>query len=177
MVAVVAMFITGLMIGRTPQYCGKPLGVREMKYVALYTLLVPAVILPLSALALSLDVGRAGLTTNGGPHGLTEVVFAHASCAANNGMTMAGLSANTPFYNATLMISMMAGRFGLAIPALAFAGCLASQRTRAPNIGAVPNEGATFVGIVLGTAVLVGALTYFPVLALGPVVEQMMLAR
>jgi K+-transporting ATPase ATPase A chain len=177
MVAVVAMFITGLMVGRTPEYCGKSLSIREMKYVALYTLLVPAIILPLGALAVSLEAGRAGLTTNGGPHGLTEIVFAYASCAANNGMTMAGLSANTPFYNVTLMISMMAGRFGLAIPALAFAGRLASQRTRAPSIGAVPSEGATFVGIVLATALLVGALTYFPVLALGPIAEQLMGAR
>jgi K+-transporting ATPase ATPase A chain len=174
MVAVVAMFITGLMVGRTPEYCGKSLGIREMKYVALYMLLVPAVILPLSALAVSIEAGRAGLTTNGGPHGLTEIVFAHASCSANNGMSMAGLSANTPFYNVTLMISMMAGRFGLAIPALAFAGRLASQRTRPRSAGAVPSEGGTFVCIVLATALLVGALTYFPVLALGPIVEQLM---
>jgi len=84
MVALIAMFVTGLMVGRTPEYCGKSLGVREMKYVALYALLVPAIILPLSALAVSLEAGRAGLTTNGGAHGLTEIVFAHASCAANN---------------------------------------------------------------------------------------------
>jgi K+-transporting ATPase ATPase A chain len=148
-----------------------------MKYVALYTLLVPAVILPLSALALSLEAGRAGLTTNGGPHGLSEIVFAYASCAANNGMAMAGLSANTPFYNVTLMISMMAGRFGLAILALALAGRLASRRTRAQSTGAVPSEGGMFVGIVLATALLVGALTYFPILALGPIVEHLMAAR
>jgi K+-transporting ATPase ATPase A chain len=177
MVALIAMFVTGLMVGRTPEYCGKSLGVREMKYVALYALLVPAIILPLSALAVSLEAGRAGLTTNGGAHGLTEIVFAHASCAANNGMTMAGLGANTPFYNVTLMITTMAGRFGLAIPALALAGRLASQRTRPRSVGAVPSEGGTFVCIVLGTALLVGALTYFPVLALGPVVEQLMRAR
>ncbi len=173
MIAVVAMFITGLMVGRTPEYCGKSLGIREMKYVALYTLLVPAIILPLSALAVSLEAGRAGLSTNGGSHAFTEVLFAHASCAANNGMAMAGLSANTPFYNVTLMISMMAGRFGLAIPALALAGRLASQRTRARGVGAVPSEGGTFVCIVIGTVLLVGALTYFPALALGPVVEQL----
>jgi len=177
MVALIAMFVTGLMVGRTPEYCGKSLGVREMKYVALYALLVPAIILPLSALAVSLEAGRAGLTTNGGAHGLTEIVFAHASCAANNCMTMAGLGANTPFYNVTLMITTMAGRFGLAIPALALAGRLASQRTRPRSVGAVPSEGGTFVCIVLGTALLVGALTYFPVLALGPVVEQLMRAR
>lgn len=177
MVAVIAMFVTGLMVGRTPEYCGKSLGIREMKYVALYTLLVPAVILPLSALAVSLEVGRAGLTTNAGAHGLAEILFAHASCAANNGMSMAGLSANTPFYNATLMVSMVAGRFGLTIPALALAGCLASRRTRPRSVGAVPSEGGMFVAIVLGTAMLVGALTYFAVLALGPVVEQLALVR
>src|ERR1019366_86233 len=107
MVSVVAVFVTGLRFGRTPEYCGKSIGVREMNYVALYALLVPAIILPLSALAVSLEAGRVGLTTNGGAHGLTEIVFARASCAANNGMTMAGLNANTPFYNVTLMISMM----------------------------------------------------------------------
>jgi len=177
MVALVAMFVTGLLVGRTPEYCGKSLGIQEMKCVALYTLLVPAVILPLSALALSLEAGRVGLTTNGGPHGLTEIVFAYASCAANNGMTMASLSANTPFYNVTLMISMMVGRFGLAILALALAGRLASRRTRAPTVGAVPSEGGMFVGTVLATGLLVGALTYFPILALGPIVEHLMAAR
>src|ERR1019366_9524318 len=165
MVSVVAMFVTGLMVGR------------EMNYVALYALLVPAIILPLSALAVSLEAGRVGLTTNGGAHGLTEIVFAHASCAANNGMTMAGLNANTPFYNVTLMISMMVGRFGLAIPALALAGRLAAQRARPRNIGSVPSEGGMFVGLVLATCLLVGALTYFPVLALGPIVEQLMITR
>jgi|CZKU01.1.fsa_nt_gi K+-transporting ATPase ATPase A chain len=177
MVSVVAMFVTGLMVGRTPEYCGKSIGVREMNYVALYALLVPAIILPLSALAVSLEAGRVGLTTNGGAHGLTEIVFAHASCAANNGMTMAGLNANTPFYNVTLMISMMVGRFGLAIPALALAGRLAAQRARPRNIGSVPSEGGMFVGLVLATCLLVGALTYFPVLALGPIVEQLMITR
>ena len=136
--------------------------------------------LPISGEAvrdLSLEAGRVGLTTNGGAHGLTEIVFAHASCAANNGMTMAGLNANTPFYNVTLMISMMVGRFGLAIPALALAGRLAAQRARPRNIGSVPSEGGMFVGLVLATCLLVGALTYFPVLALGPIVEQLMITR
>jgi len=173
MVAVVAMFLTGLMVGRTPEYCGKSLGVREMKYVAIYTLVVPAIVLPLTALALSTNAGRAALGTNAGPRALTEVLFAHASCAANNGISMAGISANTPLYNVTLAVSMMAGRFGLAIPALALAGAFAKQKTREADEGTVPSEGGGFIAIVLATAVLIGALTYFPALALGPIVEQL----
>jgi K+-transporting ATPase ATPase A chain len=175
MIALVGMFITGLMVGRTPEYCGKSLGIREMKLATMYALLVPVVVLLLSALTLSTSAGRAALSTNGGAHGLSEVVFAYASCAANNGMSMAGLSANAPLYNATLMVCMVAGRFGLAVFALALAGSLAAQRSRAPHAGTVPSEGGMFVGVVLATAVLVGALTYFPVLALGPIVEQLAL--
>jgi K+-transporting ATPase ATPase A chain len=175
MIAIVGMFITGLMVGRIPEYCGKVLGIREMKYAAIYALLVPVVVLLLSALAVSTDAGRAALTTNAGPHGLSEIVFAYASCAANNGMSMAGISANTPFYNATLLVCMMAGRFGLAVPALAMAGSVAAQRTRAAHAGTVPSGGSLFVGIVLATSLLVSALTYFPVLALGPIVEHLAL--
>jgi K+-transporting ATPase ATPase A chain len=175
MIAIVGMFITGLMVGRTPEYCGKTLGIREMKYAALYALLVPMVVLLSSALAVSTDAGRSALTTNGGAHGLSEIVFASASCAANNGMSMAGISANVPFYNATLMVCMTAGRYWLAVPALAMAGSLAGQRTRAPHAGTVPSEGSLFVFVVLATSLLVGALTYLPVLALGPVVEHLTL--
>jgi potassium-transporting ATPase potassium-binding subunit len=177
MIAIVGMFLTGLMVGRTPEYCGKMLGIREMRYAAIYALLVPAVVLPLSALAVSTVAGRAALTTNAGAHGLSEIVFAYASCAANNGMSMAGLSVNAPFYNATLLLPMMAGRFGLAIPALAIAGSVAAQRTRPVHAGTVPSEGGLFVGIVVATSLLVGALTYFPVLALGPIVEHLALHR
>jgi K+-transporting ATPase ATPase A chain len=177
MIAIVGMFITGLMVGRTPEYCGKVLGIKEMKFAAIYSLLVPAVVLPLSALAVSTEAGRAALTTNDGAHGLGEIVFAYASCAANNGMSMAGLSANTPFYNTTLIVSMMAGRFGLAVPALAIAGSLAAQRTRPVHAGTVPSEGSMFVAIVIAVSLLVGALTYFPVLALGPIVEHLALHR
>jgi K+-transporting ATPase ATPase A chain len=177
MIAIVAMFITGLMVGRTPEYCGKVLGIKEMKFAALYALLVPAVVLPLSALAVSTEAGRAALTTNDGAHGLSEIVFAYASCAANNGMSMAGLSANSPFFNTTLIVPMMAGRFGLAVPALAIAGSLAAQRTRPVHAGTVPSEGGMFVAIVIAVSLLVGALTYFPVLALGPIVEHLALHR
>jgi K+-transporting ATPase ATPase A chain len=104
-------------------------------------------------------------------------VFAHASCVANNGMSMAGLSANAPFYNATLIVSMMAGRFALPIFALALAGSLAQQPTRSAHAGTVPSEGTTFVGVVVATSLLVGALTYFPVLALGPIVEHLEVHR
>jgi potassium-transporting ATPase potassium-binding subunit len=177
MIAVVGMFVTGLMVGRTPEYCGKTIGVRQMKYAALYALLTPIVVLPLAALAVSTEAGRAALTTNGSARGFTEIVFAHASCVANNGMSMAGLSANAPFYNATLIVSMMAGRFALPIFALALAGSLAQQPTRSAHAGTVPSEGTTFVGVVVATSLLVGALTYFPVLALGPIVEHLEVHR
>ena len=119
MVILVGLFMSGLMVGRTPEYLGKKLGPSEMKQIALFTLLTPVAVLPLTALALVTRAGLAGLTTNTGPHGFTEVLFAYASCCANNGQVMAGLSANTPFYNMTTLVAMMAGRFGLAIPALA----------------------------------------------------------
>lgn len=117
MVILVGLFMAGLMVGRTPEYVGKKIGPSEMKQVALFTLLTPLTVLPLTALALISRDGLAGLTTNSGPHGLTEVLFAYASCCANNGQVMAGLNANSPFYNLTTAVAMMAGRFGLAIPA------------------------------------------------------------
>jgi K+-transporting ATPase ATPase A chain len=131
--------------------------------------LVPA------AIAIVAPPGQAGLTTNGGSHGFTEVVFAFASCTANNGQTMAGLSANSPFYNVLTAAAMMAGRVGLAVPALALAGRLAAQGTRASHAGTLPSDTPLFAAVAVATAVLVGLLNFLPALALGPVLEQLQL--
>ena len=175
LIALIGLFVGGLMVGRTPEYLGKQIGPAEMKLVSLYTLLGPATILILTALAVVTDWGKAGLTTNGGPHGLSEVVFAYTSSLANNGQNFAGLNANTPFYNITTALAMMVGRFGLAIPALALAGRLACQPRRPAGPGTLPTDSLLFVGLVIGTIMIVGGLSYFPVLALGPVVEHLLL--
>src|SRR5262252_5123120 len=175
LVALIGLFAGGLMVGRTPEYLGKPIGPAEMKLISLYTLLGPATILILTALAVVTDWGRAGLTTNGGPHGLSEEVFAYTSSLANNGQNFAGLNANTPFYNITTALAMMVGRFGLAIPALALAGRLALQPRRQAGLGTLPTDSLLFACLVIGTIVIVGGLSYLPVLALGPVVEHLLL--
>ena len=170
-VAMLGLFLTGLMVGRTPQYLGKPLGAAEVRLVVLYTLVMPLVVLPLTAVAVLAPAGLAGLTTNTGPHGMTEIWFAYTSAFANNGQAFAGLNANTPFYNVTTTAAMMAGRFGLGIIALALAGTLARVPRRA-DAGAVPTDSALFGVVILGTAIIVGALTYAPALVLGPIIEQ-----
>jgi K+-transporting ATPase ATPase A chain len=175
LIALVGVFAAGLMIGRTPEYLGKQLGPREMKLVALYAVMAPLVILPLTALAVVTHPGLAGLTTNGGPHALSEILVAYTTSMANNGQSFAGLSANTPFYNITTALAMVAGRFGLAIPALALAGLLAQQPTKPVTDGTLPTDTVLFGGLAIGTVLLVGALSYLPVLALGPVVEHLML--
>jgi len=171
MVALLGLFITGLMVGRTPQYLGKPLGGLEVRLVVLYTIVMPLVVLPLTALAVVAPAGLAGLTLNKGPHGLTEIWFAYTSAFANNGQAFAGLNVNTPFYNVTTAIAMMPGRFGLGVIALALAGMLGRAR-RMATAGAVPTDRALFGMIIIGTAVIVGALTYAPALVLGPIVEH-----
>src|SRR5262249_60605547 len=128
----------GLMVGRTPEYLGKSIGPTEMKLISLYALLGPATVLLLTALAMVTEWGTAGLTTNSGPHGLSEIVFAYTSSFANNGQNFAGLNANTPFYNITTALAMMVGRFGLAIPALALAGRLALPPPPPAGVGAPP---------------------------------------
>ena len=173
MTALMAVFLGGLMVGRTPAYLGKKLNPGEMKLVTLYALLTPAVVLPLSAVALVTKAGLAGITTNPGPHGLTEVIFAFASSMANNGQTMASLSANTLFYNATTGVAMLVGRFGLAALALALAGRFAAQGRLSTTSGTLPSESLTFALLLLGTIVVVGALSFFPALMLGPVAEAL----
>ncbi len=170
--AFIAVFIAGLMIGRTPEYLGKQLGPPEMKLVVLYTLALPVTVLLLTALAVVSSGGLEGLTTNGGAHGFTEILYAYTSCFANNGQSFAGLSANSPFYNITTAVAMLAGRFLLAIPALALAGRLAQQGRRAESAGTLPTDNLLFGLVITGTAIIVGALCFFPALALGPIVEH-----
>jgi K+-transporting ATPase ATPase A chain len=170
-VALVALFVGGLMVGRTPEHLGKQIGPAEMKIVAVYTLVGPVVVLALTALAVVTNAGRSGLTTNTGVHGFTEILFAYASSFANNGQTMAGLSANNIFYNTTTIVAMLTGRYVLAVLALALAGRFAAASRRPTSRGAVPSDGVTFGILLTGTALLVGALNFLPALAIGPIVE------
>jgi potassium-transporting ATPase potassium-binding subunit len=167
----VGVFLGGLMVGRTPEYLGKRIGAGETRWIALYALLTPVIVLALTAIAVASKAGLAGLTTNRGPHGFAEIVFAYASSMANNGQSMAGLNANTVFYNWTTAIAMLAGRFGLAALALALAGKFAVQRRRPVTAGTLPSDSPTFAVLVFGTIVLGGALCFLPALALGPIVE------
>ena len=171
MAALVGVFIGGLMVGRTPEYLGKTITAEEAKLVALYALLTPCVVLLLTGVALSTRAGRAGLETNAGPHGFTEILFAYASCMANNGQSMAGLNANSVFYNLTTVVAMLAGRFGSAGLALALAGRFAAQGRKPVTIGSLPCDSATFGVLVLGAVILTGALSFLPALALGPIAD------
>jgi potassium-transporting ATPase potassium-binding subunit len=171
MAALVGVFLGGLMIGRTPEYLGKKISSAETRWIALYALLTPMVVLVLTAIAVATSAGRAGLVTNTGPRGFTEILFAYASCMANNGLTMAGLNANSVFYNVTTTIAMLAGRYGLAALALTLAGRFAAQRRLPTMAGTLPCDTPTFGALVFGTILLGGALCFFPALALGPIVE------
>jgi K+-transporting ATPase ATPase A chain len=173
MVALVGIFMGGLMIGRTPEYLGKTIKTAEAKLVAWYTVLTPLVVSLLTAWAVAIGAGRAGLVTNDGSRGFTEILFAYASCMANNGQTMAGLNANSPFYNLTTAVAMAAGRFGLAALALALAGRLAAQARTPETVGSMPCDTPTFGVLVLGSVVLLAALCFLPALVLGPVAEYL----
>jgi K+-transporting ATPase ATPase A chain len=174
MTAAIAVFLAGLMIGRTPEYLGKQIGPNENKMIVLYALTGPVTILILTAIAISTKAGLSGLTTNAGPHGLTEILFGFASSFANNGQAFASLNANTPFYNITMAIAMLAGRFGLAIPALMFAGMFARQKERPQSRGTLRTDTFTFGALLTTFLVIVTALSYLPVLALGPVLEHLL---
>lgn len=169
--ALVGVFLGGLMVGRTPEYLGKKIGAAETRWIALYALVTPKLILLLTAIAVMTPAGQAGLVTNHGSHGFTEILFAYASAITNNGQAMAGLNANTVFYNLTTTIAMLVGRFGLAALALALAGQFAAQRRLPATSGTFPSDTLTFGGLVFGAILLVGALCFFPALALGPIVE------
>ncbi|QHM77316.1 Potassium-transporting ATPase potassium-binding subunit [Mixta theicola] len=171
---VLAVFIAGLMIGRTPEYLGKKIDVGEMKLTALAILVTPTLVLLGSALAMMTDAGCAGMA-NPGAHGFSEVLYAVSSAANNNGSAFAGLSANTPFWNLLLAFCMLVGRFGIIVPVLAIAGSLAVKKAQPVSSGTLPGHGALFVCLLIGTVLLVGALTFIPALALGPVAEHLQL--
>ncbi len=169
--AIIAVFVAGLMVGRTPEYLGKKIEAREVKMTMLAILCLPLSILGFTAVAVVLPGPLAGLA-NAGPHGFSEALYAYTSATGNNGSAFAGLSANTPFWNTTLAIAMMIGRFFFVIPALAVAGSLAAKKTLPPSAGTFPTHGPLFVGLAIGVILIVGGLTFFPALAVGPVVEQ-----
>jgi K+-transporting ATPase ATPase A chain len=172
--AVMAVFIAGLMIGRTPEYLGKKIEAYDMKMVSLAILITPVLVLAGTAIAATTAAGVAGIA-NPGPHGFTEILYAFTSAANNNGSAFAGLSANTRFYNGMLGAAMWLGRFGVIVPVLALAGALAAKKRIAASAGTMPTHDVLFVVLLIGTVVLVGALNYVPALALGPVVEHLML--
>lgn len=169
-----AVFIAGLMIGRTPEYLGKKIEVPEMKMTALAILITPSLVLLATALAMMTDAGRNAIF-NPGIHGFSEVIYAVSSAANNNGSAFAGLATNTPFWNLLLALCMWVGRFGIIIPVLAIAGSLASKKSQAASLGSLPTHGALFIGLLIGTVLLVGALTFIPALALGPIAEHLSL--
>ncbi len=169
-----AVFIAGLMIGRTPEYLGKKIDVREMKMTALAILVTPALVLLGTAIAMMSEAGRSAML-NPGPHGFSEVLYAVSSAANNNGSAFAGLSANSPFWNCLLAFCMFFGRFGVIIPVMAIAGSLVGKKSQPASPGTLPTHGALFVGLLIGTVLLVGALTFIPALALGPVAEYLSL--
>lgn len=168
---VVAIFVAGLMVGRTPEYLGKKIEAKEVKMAMLAVLCLPLSILGFTAIAVVLDTGVASMA-NAGPHGFSEVLYAYTSGTANNGSAFAGLSANTPWYNITIGLAMLMGRFMVIVPALAIAGSLAAKKTVPESSGTLPTTGPLFVGLLVGVILIVGGLTFFPALALGPIVEH-----
>ena len=172
--ALLAVFIGGQMIGRTPEYLGKKIEVYEMKMTSIAILVTPTLVLAGAAIAVLAEAGKAGIA-NPGAHGFSEILYALSSAANNNGSAFAGLSANTPFYNVLLAVAMWFGRFGVIVPVLAIAGSLAGKHRLATTAGTLPTHGPLFVGLLIGTIILVGLLNYVPALALGPVVEHLSL--
>lgn len=178
MFAIIAVFIAGLMVGRTPEYLGKKIERKEIMMVVLALLVSPLVILGFSAVATALPAGQAGITTgagNLGPHGLTDILYAFTSTNANNGSAFAGLNGNTPFYNWTLGFAMLIGRFAEVIPLLALGGALVRKRVVPTGLGTFPTTTPLFVGLLIGVILIVGALTYFPAYALGPIAEHLLM--
>jgi potassium-transporting ATPase potassium-binding subunit len=172
--AVLSVFIAGLMVGRTPEYLGKKIESREMKLAMLYVLIFPAVILFGTAIAIVLPAGLAGIS-NPGPHGFSQILYSYSEAAANNGSAFGGLNANTNFYNWSLAIAMLLGRFMMKIPALALAGSLVLKKSVPASAGTFPTNGVLFVALLIGVILIVGALTFFPAIALGPVVEHLLM--
>jgi K+-transporting ATPase ATPase A chain len=172
--AIIGVFIAGLMIGRTPEYLGKKIESFEMKMASVAILVMPIVVLVGTAVAVSVSAGKAGVA-NPGAHGFSEILYAFTSAGNNNGSAFAGLSANTPFYNTALGLAIWLGRFWPIVAILAIAGSLAAKKRLPVTPGTMPTHGPTFVILLIGTVLLVGALTFVPALALGPVVEHLMM--
>ena len=173
--AIVAVFVAGLMVGRTPEFLGKKIEAKEVKMTMLAILCLPLMMLGFTAFAVVIQAAASALSASG-PHGFSEALYAYVSAAGNNSSAFAGMSANTPFWNTTLGIGMMIGRFFVIIPALAIAGSMAAKKSAPPSAGTFPTDGPMFVGLAIGVILIVGGLTFFPALALGPIVEHFALA-
>jgi K+-transporting ATPase ATPase A chain len=169
---IIAIFVAGLMVGRTPEYVGKKIEAKEVKMAMLAILVLPLMYLGWTAVATVIPSAVAA-TNNAGPHGFTEILYLYVSSTGNNGSAFAGISANTPFYNLSGAVAMFVGRFWMIVPAMAIAGSLAAKKTVPASAGTFPTTGGLFVGLVTGVVVIVGGLTFFPALALGPIVEQL----
>jgi K+-transporting ATPase ATPase A chain len=169
--ALIAVFVAGLMVGRTPEYLGKKIEAREVKFAMLAVLILPLSILGFAGVAAVLPVALKGLE-NSGPHGLSEILYAYSSATGNNGSAFAGLSANTPWWNSTLGIAMLLGRFGYVVPVLAMAGSIAAKPKLEPSVGTLPTHGPLFIGLLIGVILIMGGLQFFPAQALGPIVEH-----
>ena len=174
MMVVLTVFIAGLMVGRTPEYLGKKIQAREVQMAMLYVLVFPAAILVTTAISVASPMGLAGLN-NQGPHGLSEILYAFSSTAANNGSAFAGLTGGTPYYNTMLGVTMLIGRFAMMVPMLALAGFLAEKKIAPESAGTFPVTSPLFVVLLVGVIVIVSALTFFPALALGPIVEHLLM--
>ena len=172
--AIIAVFVAGLMVGRTPEYLGKKIEAFEMKMAALVILIPPMVVLVGTAVAVATEWGRSSILKPG-PHGFSEVLYAFSSAGNNNGSAFAGLNGNTPFYNIALGVAMLVARYWLAIPTLAIAGSLARKKATPVSAGTLPTHTPLFVLLLVGVVILVGALTFVPALALGSIVEQLMM--
>lgn len=172
--SVLTVFIAGLMVGRTPEFLGKKIEIREMKFAMLAVLILPLAILSFTAISAMLPLALASLA-NAGPHGLTEILYAYSSAVGNNGSAFAGLNANTPWFNTTLGVAMMAGRFGYVVPVMAIAGSLSAKIKVPESAGTFPTDKALFVCLLVGVILIVGGLQYFPALALGPIVEHFLM--
>jgi K+-transporting ATPase ATPase A chain len=172
LMAIIAVFIAGLMVGRTPEYVGKKIEAREVKMTMLAILVLALSILGFTAVAAVSPAGLAGLL-NAGPHGFTEMLYAYTSGTGNNGSAFAGLTANSLFYNSTLGLAMLIGRFAMIVPMLAVAGSLAAKKQVPPSAGTFPTHTGLFVGLLIGVVLIVGGLTNFPAVSLGPIVEHL----
>ena len=173
-VAIIAVFVAGLMVGRTPEYLGKKIEGREMKFAMLAVLIYPLIVLGFTGASVLLQTALDSLNNNG-PHGLSEILYAYASANANNGSAFAGLNGNTLWFNSTLGIAMLLGRFAYVIPVLALAGSLAAKKKVPASAGTFPTDGPLFVGLLVGVIVILYLLQYFPALSLGPVVEHFLM--